>query len=186
VTLDADDMIVPDYLEKTMTLALAEDLDFVVTDYRNFGVQDSIVRVKISFYEQLFRNCMSVCALFRKSILLKEPYDPNFRSGFEDWEFWIRLLSKGYHGEVIHQPLFLYRRKHESMFTRTHLNRSQLIKKIRDKHSELYARKQLSRIKEQSQGKSNIKHWLNEIHYNIGLRFPHLAYWLLKIYLRLR
>jgi glycosyltransferase involved in cell wall biosynthesis len=186
VTLDADDMIAPDYLEKTMALAQANDLDFVVTDYRNFGVQDSTVSVDICFYDELYRNCLSCCALYKRSVLLEEPYDSAFRSGLEDWELWIRILKKGYRGEVLHQPLFLYRRKHESMFTKTHLIRPQLINKIRRKHADQYKKNSLSKIKEQSPKRNEIKAWLNDIHYKIGLRFPKIGYWLLKSYLRYR
>jgi glycosyltransferase involved in cell wall biosynthesis len=186
VTLDADDLITPDYIEKTMDFAQASGLDYVVTDYQNFGEQNHIARVKVSFYEELFRNCLPVCALFKRSVLLTEPYDPDFSSGFEDWELWIRLFKMGYRGDVIHEPLYHYRRKRESMFTRTHFYRPQIIKKIREKHAELYESKNLSRVKEQSLYISDIRVWLNNIYYNIGLRSPHLAYWLLKIYLCLR
>ena len=160
LTLDADDMIAPDYLEKSITLAQAKDLDFVVTDIQNFGVQVFINRANINLYDELFTNRLPSCAFFKKSVLLHEPYDVGFRAGFEDWELWIRLLDKGYRGEVIHEPLYRYRRKAESMLTRTHFQRPELISKIREKHAELYTSKQLARIKRDHLDDRTVAAWL--------------------------
>jgi glycosyltransferase involved in cell wall biosynthesis len=186
VTLDADDMIAPDYLEKTMALAQAKDLDFVVTDIQNFGVQDFVNRANINLYDELFTNRLPACAFFKKSVVLCELYDIDFRAGFEDWELWIRLQSKGYRGDVVHEPLYLYRRKDESMLTRTHFQRPQLIRKIRLKHADLYTPKQLAQIKQEHRDSRCVAAWLYDFHYHLGLHFPYLAYWMGRIYLHLR
>jgi hypothetical protein len=117
---------------------------------------------------------------------LREPFDDNFRAGFEDWELWIRLLNKGYRGEVIHLPLFYYRRKAESMLIRTHSQRPQLIRKIREKHADLYTSKELARIKRGNRENRAVAAWLYDWHYRLGLYFPNMAYWMGRIYLRLR
>jgi glycosyltransferase involved in cell wall biosynthesis len=186
VTLDADDMIASDYLEKTLALAQAREFDFVVTDIQNFGAQNFINKANINLYDELFANRLSSCALFKKSVLLKEPFDNNFRAGFEDWELWIRLLSKGYRGEVIHEPLFYYRRKDESMLTKTHFQRPQLIRKLREKHAVLYTPKQLAKIKREHRDNRAVAAWLYDWHYRLGLYFPDLAYWIGMIYLKIR
>jgi len=186
VTLDADDMIAPEYLEKTLSLAGAKDLDFVVTDIQNFGAQSFVNRANINLYDELFTNRLSSCALFKRSILSCEAYDTDFRAGFEDWELWIRLLKKGYRGEVIHEPLFCYRRKAESMLIRTHSMRPELIKKIREKHADLYTSRQLGVIKREHRDDRSVPVWLYDWHYHLGLHFPNLAYWMGRIYLRLR
>ena len=186
LVLDADDMIAPDYLEKTLSLAKTKDLDFVVTDIQNFGAQNFVNRANINLYDELFTNRLSSCALFRKSVLLHEQYDSDFRIGFEDWELWIRILNEGYRGEVIHEPLFCYRRKAESMLTRTHSQRPLLIKKMREKHTDLYSPKQLARIKRENQDDRCVTAWIYDWHYRLGLHFPYLAYWIGRVYLNLR
>jgi glycosyltransferase involved in cell wall biosynthesis len=186
LALDADDMIAPEYLEKTFSMAQAKDLDFVVTDIRNFGTQEFFNRANINLYDELFTNRLPSCAFFKKSVVMHQPYDADFRVGFEDWELWIRLLSKGYRGEVIHEPLYWYRRKGESMLTKTHFQRPQLIRKIREKHADLYTSRQLAKIKREHRDNRAVVAWIYHWHYRMGLYFPFLAYWMGRIYLRLR
>jgi glycosyltransferase involved in cell wall biosynthesis len=184
--LDADDKLAPGHLKKTVTLASSKNLDFVTTDIKNFGEQNFISRVNINFYDELFANRLLGCSFFRKEVLVVEPYDPEFRSGFEDWELWIRLLKKGYRGEVIHEPLYFYRRRSGSMLADTHFQRPQLIKKIREKHADLYSPKQLAKIKQEHGNGWCVTARIYDWHFRLGLRFPSLAYWMGRIYLRFR
>lgn len=61
------------------------------------------------------------------------------RLGYEDWEFWIRMLK---HGCVIKTSMetgLLYRIHMSSMTrTKTHTNKEKLLKYIKEKHKELY------------------------------------------------
>jgi glycosyltransferase involved in cell wall biosynthesis len=184
--LDADDKLAAAHLEKAVTLALKNNLDFVTTDIQNFGEQNFISRVKINFYDELFANRLLGCSFFKKEVLVAEPYDPEFRSGFEDWELWIRILNKGYQGEVIHEPLYFYRRRSGSMLADTHFQRPELIKKIRDKHTDLYTPEQLAQIKQEHGNGWCITARFYDWHYRLGLHFPYLAYWMGRIYLRFR
>jgi hypothetical protein len=118
--------------------------------------------------------------------MLGEPYDPDFSSGFEDWELWIRILSREYRGKVINEPLYYYRVKSDSAITRTHFNRPKLTRLIREKHANLYQHAQLSRIKQDNLQGRHARVWLHKIHYEIGIRFPRIAYSITKIYWILR
>jgi glycosyltransferase involved in cell wall biosynthesis len=186
VTLDADDMLAPEFLRKTYNYALSKELDFVVTDINYFGLQNFISRPVINLYEELFHNALVACAMFKRSILMKEKYDENFRSGFEDWELWIRILKNSYKGGILHEPLFYCRTKSESMLTKTNYNRPEIIKKIRDKHSELYTQDSLHKIKKNHKDARDFLIYINDIHYKIGLRFPRIGYALYKAYLIFR
>jgi hypothetical protein len=39
------------------------------------------------------------------------------RSGYEDWEFWLRVTQKGWKIHVIPERLFFYRKSSDSMLT---------------------------------------------------------------------
>ena len=41
-------------------------------------------------------------------------YDVSMRQGFEDWEFFIRILENGGIAEVIQEPLYNYRKRNDS------------------------------------------------------------------------
>jgi glycosyltransferase involved in cell wall biosynthesis len=184
--LDADDKLASEHLRKTVALARKNNLDFVSTDIRNFGAQNHVSPVNINFYDELFANRLLGCSLFKKNVLLAEPYDPAFRNGYEDWELWIRLLKNNYKGEVIHEPLYLYRRKSESRFTKTYMERSRHIRKIREKHRELYRPEELARLKSENWEGRVVPARLYELHYQLGLRFPVVASLLMRIYLASR
>jgi glycosyltransferase involved in cell wall biosynthesis len=180
--LDADDLLAPTYLEKTLSLGIKGKLDFVTTDYEHFGMYSFITRPNINFYEQLFSNHIHACSLFKKKVLEAEPYDLEFIDGFEDWELYIRLYENGYKGGVLHEPLYYYRRKPVSMLSETYYKRSQLISKIRQKHAGLYKSDTVTRIrKEWSHGRVRAM-WPHRLRYYVGLRFPRLAHWVTRLY----
>src|SRR5690606_11433028 len=66
-------------------------------------------------------------------------YDENMKSGYEDWEFWIRLTSLGYRVHVIKEFLFHYRITENSiLLTQSEPNRETIVSYIREKHRALY------------------------------------------------
>jgi glycosyltransferase involved in cell wall biosynthesis len=184
--LDADDKLSSEHLRMTVSLARKKNLDFVSTDYQNFGAQNYVTRVNINFYDELFANRILGCSLFKKSVLIEQPYDPAFRHGYEDWELWIRLMKKGYQGEVIHEPLYFYRRRKESRFTKSYFQRSQHIRQIRQKHKELFTSACLAKIKNENHEDRVVTVWTHDLHYHLGLQFPRLAAMLMRVYMALR
>jgi hypothetical protein len=62
-------------------------------------------------------------------------YDEIMRSGFEDWEFFIRLLTSGGTAFVIQKPLYTYRKREASTTTRANKARYDLLNFIFTKHS---------------------------------------------------
>lgn len=186
ITLDADDKLAPTYIEKTLALAKAKNLDFVGTDIQNFGEKSHVYRANINLYDQLYDNRLTCCALFSKRVFERVKYDETFKEGLEDWELWIQVLKAGFKGEIIHEPLFLYRRKKESMMTQGYLRRPQIIEKIRQKHYDLYAPEAEIQLKEAWKEDQVVNHSLHKLYHCIGLRSPHLAKWLGHIYLKLK
>lgn len=112
--LDADDKIAPAYLEKAEVILRAQpSVKVVYCEAELFGAASGAWHLPVySFKNLLIENSIFCTALFRKSDLAAAGgYDTNMREGFEDWDFWIRMLKSG--GDVYRIPevLFYYRIK---------------------------------------------------------------------------
>jgi glycosyltransferase involved in cell wall biosynthesis len=111
--LDADDMLMPDFLDKLVPyLENNPDLDLVYSWSKSCGIRDDIEETYDFTCVNLIRNMGPSCsALFRKSAWAKAGgYNPVMRDGYEDWDFSCRLYEDGGRGEVVKQPLLLYRK----------------------------------------------------------------------------
>ena len=60
------------------------------------------------------------------------------KDGFEDWEFYIRLLKKGGNAYIISEPLYTYRKRTDSTTIKATSLKYNLQKYIFVKHQELY------------------------------------------------
>ena len=64
----------------------------------------------------LARNTVNGAALVRRSAFdAVGGYSEDMREGCEDWDFWLRLVEAGFHGTIIPEVLFYYRRRPDSM-----------------------------------------------------------------------
>ena len=69
-------------------------------------------------------------------------FDEDARSGFEDWDFWLRCLGKGFLGK--HALFgFSYRQRPESRYREMNRLRSQVIERLRQRHWPITSAKQL-------------------------------------------
>jgi glycosyltransferase involved in cell wall biosynthesis len=118
VTLDADDMLAPTYLE-SMVAALESDPDAAYAHCwaELFGDVHSIWATRPPNPFQLFMsNSVVGCVTLRKSAWEEVGgYDESMRKGNEDWDLWIRLDHAGYNGVQVREPLFRYRKHGVSM-----------------------------------------------------------------------
>lgn len=126
VPLDSDDLISPDFLEKTIPLIEA-GADAVVTWTHIFptwqmityeshseqwvGEPESSYPIYAPTREQILNgNCLPVCGLIRKSLLLNiGGYPEDIVGPVEDWATWAKLVCAGARIEVIPEHLFHYR-----------------------------------------------------------------------------
>jgi glycosyltransferase involved in cell wall biosynthesis len=134
VTLDADDKIVPSYIEKTIGKS-----DIVSSWTQEFGFSKRLWMNSFinPVYENFkIRNQISCCAIFRKEIWEKlNGYDEQMRDGFEDWDFWLRATKENYKVLVIPAPLFLYRKRGVSMVNHALKHQEQIKEYMRSKGS---------------------------------------------------
>ncbi|MEG3618528.1 glycosyltransferase family A protein [Magnetovibrio sp. PR-2] len=109
--LDCDDWLDPKYLETAYEVLKNSPPKTVVYSHLNaFGDINGVLYKNYNFFEQLFLNQLPYCLLMPKSAWYDlGGYDESMRSGYEDWEFNIRLGRHGYFGVPIDEALFHYR-----------------------------------------------------------------------------
>lgn len=131
--LDADDKIEPTYIEKIVSNFNENDSTGFVTTYAQFfGDQDTVWKTSSNEPLRLLtENIIHVSSVFKKSIWEEvNGYSDYMDTGYEDWEFWIKIVSKGYGWSLIAEPLFLHRIRENSMISTSDKARPDLLKKI--------------------------------------------------------
>lgn len=143
LVLDSDDFFEPTFCEKASTVFLENKEVKLVTCYANriFDMNKTDVFMpdggEIDAF--LIRNCAMGSSMFKKLDWDKiNGYDQKMNKGFEDWEFYIRLLKEGGRAYVIPELLFNYRLRKGSTTNKANQIKYQLQHYIYDKHQELY------------------------------------------------
>lgn len=144
--LDSDDKIAECYIEYCIR-ELEEDNNvcIVYTNANFFGAMEGKWNLRdFDRKNQLIENHIYCSGIYpKKDWQNVGGYDINIKSGFEDWEFWIRVLYfTGKTAKKINYEGFFYRRKDKgSMGDDLFYNRDKYIQTlayIYDKHKELY------------------------------------------------
>lgn len=147
VFLDADDILRPDYVTRSLAVFREDEdlaLGFVYSQMEMFGRKQGLTTFQEFELQALLRdNFIHASALLRTELVRRYPYDESWRSGFEDWDFYLTLCEHGYHGKLVDAPLLLYR-KHDSsqsMYDSLHRRRRDRLRmKLVWKHRGLYLR----------------------------------------------
>lgn len=116
--LDADNRIAPQYVEKAVTVLGSRPEVGIVTAHADlFGEREGPWELpEYSIGQELAGNCIDTCSFFRRSDWERlGGYDPEFRSGLEDWDFWLAII--GLEREVVRlsETLFSYRYRSDSL-----------------------------------------------------------------------
>lgn len=115
--LDADDMLEPDYIQKVLGLfQIKPEIKVGYSDYRYFGLKERDEKLPTFSYKKLhLENMINATAIYRRSDFNKTGgYDTKLK-GREDWDFWLSLLDSKSEVAKVHEPLFLYRQRANSM-----------------------------------------------------------------------
>ncbi len=119
VFLDADDLLDPAFLERTVSqLQARPELGFVYTGMRMIGDDDHVwPSVPFDLRWLALDNFIPQHALVRaKAWQQVGGFDAaHFPHGFEDWDFWLRVVQSGWLGAHIAAPLVSYRRHGPSL-----------------------------------------------------------------------
>jgi len=140
--LDADDWLAPNAIDRLIeSLRNNPQRAYAGSHILLHGEARGELVKNYNFFEQLFLNQMPYCILVPKRIWeAAGGYNEEMRRGYEDWEFNIRLGRLGYHGLIVHEPLFHYRVSRTGMLqsVSTWLH-GELWQDIQEEHSDLYA-----------------------------------------------
>ena len=116
--LDADDRLDPAWFERGLAeLDARPDLAFVSHWLQTFGDETwTWTPRSCELPALLARNTVNGAALIRRDAFeAVAGYDESMRDGCEDWDFWLRLVERGFHGAIVPEVLFHYRRTAASM-----------------------------------------------------------------------
>lgn len=143
LVLDSDDYFEPQFCEKAVAV-LKDTAVRLVTCQAILHFKTEPNRIFIpkggELADFLFSsNALGNAAMFRKKDWKAcGGYDENMRKGWEDWEFYIRLMQLGGICEVIPEPLFNYRKRENTTTAQANKNRGALWEYIMLKHKNLY------------------------------------------------
>jgi glycosyltransferase involved in cell wall biosynthesis len=112
--LDPDDYLEVTFFEKVIIFAESHGVPgpaIVNTDVNVHGHQEINVwqTGELSWPEVMVENSLPICSLIRLSTFNGvRGFSESMNDGFEDWELWTRLASRGYRSKRIAEPLFHY------------------------------------------------------------------------------
>lgn len=143
LVLDSDDFFEPSFCEKAIVQFEKDNTIKITTSY--------VKRLCLTGKNDIFKPAGGSIINFMKyngatgSVIFKKKdwesvggYDEDMKQGFEDWEFYIRLLQEDGYAYVIPEPLFNYRIKEFSTTSKANKIRSSLLQYIYFKHKDLY------------------------------------------------
>jgi len=140
--LDADDLVEPDYMAAAVKALDADpSLTLVYGKAERFGAQSAWDLPPFSMDTMLASNCLYISCFFRRSNAVA--FDPAFKTGFEDWDFWLSLLEHVDEPKVLCLPqlCFRYRTRRRSRNTGvTDAALKDIRRKLWEKHKALYSR----------------------------------------------
>ncbi len=143
--LDSDDIIAPTYIQKAAKiLDENEKLKVVYCEVDFFGEWSGKWNLpEFSIKQMLFENIIFCTALFRKVDYDKTAgYNEQMMKGYEDWDFWLSLISDESEVYRIPEILFHYRIRNKSMVHSLSDNDFRMLRKqLYENHRELYLSK---------------------------------------------
>lgn len=166
--LDCDDTIEPDFLAETVPLLRASppDVGMAFTDLRLTGAETGLVSRYFNRFDLLFTNTLSSGLVMRRDAWLAAGgYDEAMRSGYEDWDFSLRLARAGYRGLRVAKPLYVYHIADDAAPSRsTEIDTKRLYgglwRHIRERHAESYTMAAMMRLwKASRDGSGRVPLW---------------------------
>ena len=116
--LDSDDLIGREYIAKALkAFATHKNIKLVYCLANKFGEENKLWDLAPYTYQNLLiNNCIFCSSVYKKSAWQQVGgYNTDLKKGYEDWEFWLRLLDKNSKVYQIPDVLFFYRIRPNSM-----------------------------------------------------------------------
>ena len=143
IVLDADDRLRPGALRAMKGPLLADPkLGFAYGKTVFFGDWEGELTVPgFDPYRLLYRHTIGSTVLMRREVFEQiGGFDPAFR-GYEDWDFWLSAVERGWRGVRVDEITFEYRRHGPTMLAGARLAYRSWYRRLRHKHAPLYARR---------------------------------------------
>jgi glycosyltransferase involved in cell wall biosynthesis len=141
--LDADDILAPQYLERTVAL-MEKDKSrqnaIVTTWVQSFG-DESVLYMTGTTRDPsrlLTDNLFHISSLFRRENWENSGGYCETLRGYQDWDLWLSFIEKGYTWETVEEPLFKYRVRSGSMVTNSDRIRPQLVGLLLERHRGMF------------------------------------------------
>ena len=117
--IDADDLVLPRFLEAGVKRLNQGGVDFAVCWGNLFGDRKGYIHSEIPSLEELLvnNNKLHSWGMFRRELFEKHNFSVCLTSGV-DWDLWIRLTKNGYIGSIVKEELYL-KRWHDNSITKT-------------------------------------------------------------------
>jgi glycosyltransferase involved in cell wall biosynthesis len=142
--VDADDKIATSYARKAFDiLERSPAVKVVYSDAELFGASSGKwILPEYSLRDMLVENSIFSSAMYRRADFDRSGgYNENMREGFEDWDFWIRMLKDGAEVYKIPEVLFYYRIRASSRNNSLdHERQLMLRRRIYENHRDVYER----------------------------------------------
>lgn len=177
LVLDSDDYFEASFCEEAIAILQNSDEVKIVTSHLRRFTDSKTIDIFVpsggDIATFVIKNGATGSAMFRKSDALSvNCYDETMRKGFEDWEFYIRLLAHGGITAVIPKPYLNYRVRANSTTTRANKVKAELLKYIYTKnrvvflqHIDTYVSNLFDEIEKEEKQKNKI---FNSIDYQLG------------------
>jgi glycosyltransferase involved in cell wall biosynthesis len=137
--LDADDVLLPTFLEKTVA-ALEDHPEAAIaaTHVEFFGnVGGFWTPPDFDPGLLLWENCVGSASLFRRSAW-REAGGYADLAAFQDWDLWISMIERGWRWVVVPDVLYRYRVRSGSISERGREHRPELLRAIQERHPDTY------------------------------------------------
>jgi glycosyltransferase involved in cell wall biosynthesis len=152
LALDADDRLASDALLRLREPLQADPaLGFSYGIMRFFGAWEGVLNMPAyDPYRLLYRHNIGSAALIRRELFADVGgYDPAF-AGYEDWEFWVHALQRGWRGRRVEEVTLLYRRHGPTRHLGARPHYRATFRQLRRKHRALYGRAGRGRLAAES------------------------------------
>jgi glycosyltransferase involved in cell wall biosynthesis len=149
--LDADDHLRTDWIGRGIGILDSDPKTGVVSgDCEFFGTKTGRWRGgPFDLHRLLQGNYITASALYRRSVWEQNGgYDVTMLRGFEDWDFWLSAVERGWLFAYMSEVFFEYRKATESMLTRALAFENETKEFMVEKHSRLFQEAWLCLLKE--------------------------------------
>ena len=140
--LDADDIIMPTYLQKAVDyLESHPECNIVTCKAKMFGAMNkNWVFDDYDYSELKWKNTIMNSSVFRREDFDRTSgYNVNMVHGYEDWEFWITLLNENSKVHRLDEFLYYYRKAKNSRNINAYRHDKELSEQIVMNHLDLYS-----------------------------------------------